>query len=46
MHPVATLLSMFVGLYLFGPLGIWGLPVTLALLTRMHHAGNIKLFKT
>ena len=46
LHPVAALLSMFVGLYLFGPLGIWGVPILLSLLVRMHQTGTIRLFKT
>lgn len=31
LHPVATLLSMFVGLRLFGILGLFGFPITLSL---------------
>lgn len=36
LHPLLTLISMVVGLSLFGIIGLFGLPVTLSILIRMH----------
>ena len=35
LHPVATLLSMFVGLRLFGILGLFGFPIALSLYIKL-----------
>lgn len=45
LHPVVTLLSMFVGTKLFGVLGLFGLPITLSLLKHLNDDGTIKIFK-
>lgn len=45
LHPIVTLASMVVGTYVFGPIGLLGLPVTLALLQSLNEDGIIHLFK-
>ena len=45
LHPVVTLISMFVGAQLFGVIGLFGLPITLSLLSHLNNTGIIKLFK-
>ncbi|MEA4873984.1 sporulation integral membrane protein YtvI [Anaerorhabdus sp.] len=45
LHPIVTLLAMFVGTQLFGFLGLFGLPITLSLLKHLNDDGTIKLFK-
>ena len=45
MHPVVTLSAMVVGTYVFGPIGLLGLPVTIALLKSLNDEGVIHLFK-
>ena len=45
LHPIVTLTSMVVGTYVFGPIGLLGLPVTLALLQSLNEDGVIHLFK-
>ncbi|MEG0076276.1 sporulation integral membrane protein YtvI [Anaerorhabdus sp.] len=45
LHPVVTLLSMFIGTKLFGVLGLFGLPITLSLLNHLNEDGTIKIFK-
>lgn len=45
LHPVVTLLSMFVGTALFGVIGLFGLPITMALLVSLNDSGVIHLFK-
>lgn len=45
LHPIVTLLAMFVGTQLFGFLGLFGLPITLSLLKNLNDDGTIKLFK-
>lgn len=45
LHPVITLISMFVGAKLFGVLGLFGFPITLSLLRHLNDTGIIKLFK-
>ncbi|HAS75025.1 MAG TPA: sporulation integral membrane protein YtvI [Clostridiales bacterium UBA8960] len=44
LHPVVTLMSMFVGVNLFGVLGLFGLPITLSLLKHLNDTGAIKLY--
>ncbi|MGN1345803.1 MAG: sporulation integral membrane protein YtvI [Eubacteriales bacterium] len=43
LHPLATLISMFVGLQLFGILGMFLLPVLLSLLLQFKRDGILKL---
>lgn len=45
LHPVVTLASMFVGVQLFGAVGLFGLPITLSLLRHLNDTGTIRLFK-
>ena len=45
LHPVVTLLSLFVGAQLFGVIGLFGFPITLSLLRHLNETGVIKLFK-
>ena len=46
LHPVVTLISMFVGLQLFGAVGLFGLPITLSLLRNLNDNGTIHLYRT
>lgn len=45
LHPVITLMSMFVGVGLAGGLGLFGFPIMLSLLVHLNHSGTIKWFK-
>lgn len=45
LHPVVTLVSLFVGAQLFGVIGLFGFPVTLSLLRHLNDTGTLKLFK-
>ncbi|MEG0310093.1 MAG: sporulation integral membrane protein YtvI [Eubacterium sp.] len=45
LHPVVTLISMFVGAQLFGVIGLFGFPITLSLLSHLNDTGTIQLFK-
>lgn len=45
LHPVVTLVSMFVGVQLFGVVGLFGLPIFLSLLRHLNDNGTIKIFK-
>lgn len=45
LHPVVTLLSMIVGMKLFGGIGLFGFPITLALLKDLNDHGHIHIFK-
>ncbi len=45
LHPIVTLMAMVVGTYVFGPVGLLGLPVTLALLQSLNEEGVIHVFK-
>lgn len=45
LHPVVTLMSMFVGANLLGVIGLFGFPITLSLLKYLNDSGTIKLFK-
>ncbi len=44
LHPLATLISMFVGAYLFGLIGLFGFPVALSLLVNLQKSGVIRVF--
>ena len=46
LHPVLTLMSMFVGNHLFGIVGLFGLPILLSLLRYLNENGVIRLFRT
>lgn len=45
LHPLITLISMFAGAKLFGIIGLFGLPITIALLKSLNDKGAIKLYK-
>ena len=45
LHPVVTLISMFVGLHFLGFIGMLGLPITIALLRYLNDKGIVKIFK-
>lgn len=45
LHPVVTLICIFVGAKLFGVIGIFGFPITLSLLLHLNDTGTIKIFK-
>ena len=45
LHPVVTLVSMFVGTQLFGVLGLFGFPICLSLLRHLNETGAVKIFK-
>lgn len=45
LHPIVTLISMFIGAQLFGVLGLFGFPILLSLLRHLNDTGTIKLFK-
>lgn len=45
LHPVITLLAMYVGVRLMGFVGLFGAPITLAILKSFHDAGKITLYK-
>lgn len=44
LHPLVTLMAMFVGFSLFGGLGLWGLPLLCALLQALDADGVMPLF--
>ena len=46
MHPVVTLMAMVVGTYVFGPIGLLGLPITIALFKSLNDEGIIHVFNT
>ncbi len=46
LHPVVTLASMFVGVQLFGVVGLFGFPIGLSLLRYLNDNGSIQIFKT
>jgi len=45
LHPLVTLMSMVVGTYLFGGIGLLGLPITIALIHALNKEGAIHLYK-
>lgn len=45
LHPIVTLMSMFIGVQLFGVVGLFGFPIFLSLLRHLNDNGTIKLFK-
>ena len=46
LHPLVTLMSMVIGSSLMGAVGLFGLPITLAVINKMNKEGVIKLYKT
>lgn len=45
LHPLVTLMCMFVGVTLFGILGLFGLPILVTVLVQLDRSGEIKIFK-
>ena len=45
LHPVATLFAMIVGSKLFGAIGLFGLPISLAIIKDLNDHGKIHVFK-
>ena len=45
LHPVVTLCSMFVGVQLFGVVGLFGFPIGLSLLRHLNDHGVIRILK-
>ena len=45
LHPVITLMSMFLGSQIMGIVGLFGFPIGLVILTKLNNSGKIKLFK-
>jgi sporulation integral membrane protein YtvI len=45
LHPIMSLLSIYVGYRLLGFLGMIAFPITIQILLEMHKKGNIRLFK-
>lgn len=45
LHPVVTLVSLFVGAQLFGVIGLFGFPITLSLLRHLNETGALNLYK-
>ncbi|MBQ3432390.1 MAG: sporulation integral membrane protein YtvI [Clostridia bacterium] len=46
LNPVLTLLCMFVGLKVFGAIGMFGLPITIIILKALQDTGKIHLWNT
>lgn len=46
LHPILTLSSMFLGVQLFGVIGLFGFPIGLSLLGHLNSKGIIKVYKT
>ena len=46
MHPLLTLACMFVGAHLFGGIGLFGVPVTAAVILSLNENGVINIFRT
>lgn len=45
LHPLVTLVSMYLGTKLFGGIGLFGLPITMAILNELNRKGAIHLFR-
>lgn len=46
LHPLITLICMFVGTSLFGVIGLFGLPILMAILLELHNSGTLRIFRT
>jgi sporulation integral membrane protein YtvI len=44
LHPLITLIAMYVGVKLFGGIGLFGLPMCCAVLVQLENAGFLNLF--
>lgn len=45
LHPLVTLMSMFVGAQILGVFGLFGFPITLSLIKNLNDKGTIHIFK-
>ena len=45
LHPIVTLILMYVGAQLMGVLGLFSLPIIATLLLKLNEEGTIRLFK-
>ena len=45
LYPLITLTCMFVGTYLFGVVGLFGLPIIATILIQLNRSGDIHLFR-
>lgn len=45
LHPLITLMSMFVGASLFGGIGLLGFPITIAIIKNLDDIGAVNIFK-
>lgn len=45
LHPIVTLMAMYIGTMLFGVLGLFGLPLVISVAKALNDKGVIKLFK-
>ena len=45
LHPIVTLCSMYIGVQLFGVIGLFGFPIGLSLLRYLNDHGVIRIFK-
>jgi sporulation integral membrane protein YtvI len=45
LHPIVMLVCMYLGINLFGFIGIFVLPITMTILLNLNRSGKIKLFK-
>ena len=45
LHPLITLISLFCGLRLFGIIGMFGLPISLMIITKLHKEGIINVWQ-
>jgi len=46
LHPLVTLMAMVVGSSLMGGVGLFGFPITLAVINKMNKDGIIHIYKT
>lgn len=46
LHPIVTLIGIFVGAQLFGVIGLFGFPILFSLLRHLNETGVIHIFKT
>ncbi len=46
LHPLVTLLAMFAGTILFGVIGLFGIPITIAIIVDLNEKKVINLFKS
>ena len=45
LHPTVTLISMFLGVNIFGVIGLFGFPILLSLLRHLNDNGTIHILK-